>query len=92
MLVALAGTSGMFSQDRDMYRDGSQEKILWGGASHFKGKCSAQHSRGRVESRGESVSEALLERGALCDKREYQVQACGRGTGLVWADSRKQCQ
>lgn len=27
------------------------------------------------------VSEVLLERGALCDKREYQVQVCGRGTG-----------
>lgn len=38
------------------------------------------------------VSEVLLERGVLCDKREYQVQVCGRGTGLAWPGSRKQCQ
>lgn len=42
MLVALAGAPRMFSQDRDMYTGGSQEKILLGGVSHFKRKCSAQ--------------------------------------------------
>lgn len=45
-----------------------------------------------MESSGESVSEVLLERAALLDKREYQVQACGRGMGLVWVGSRKQSQ
>lgn len=39
----------------------------------------------------ESVTEVLLERGGLCDKREGQVLACGRGTFLVRVDSRKQC-
>lgn len=36
MLVALARSPGMFIHDRGMYRDGSQELILWGGVSHFK--------------------------------------------------------
>lgn len=44
MLVALAGTPGMFSQDRDMYTDGSQEKMGGVGRSEpFQKKvlCSA---------------------------------------------------
>lgn len=78
MLVALARKPGMFSQDRDMYADRRQEKILLGGVSHFR-RCFAQLV---PRCSGESVSEALLERGVLCDKREYQlVQVCGRGVG-----------
>lgn len=37
------------------------------------------------------MTEVLLERGGLCDKREDQVLVCGRGTCLVWVDSRKRC-
>lgn len=39
MLVALAGTAGVFSQDNT---DRSQEKILLGGVSHFRRRFSAQ--------------------------------------------------
>lgn len=91
MLVVLARTPGMFIQDRDMYTDGSQKLIPWGGVSHFKEIALLNLLVCRVESGRESVTELLLERGGLCGKREDQVLACGRGTCFVWVDSRKQC-
>lgn len=62
MLVVLARIPGMFVQDRDMYTDGSQELIPWGGVRHFNEIALLNLLVCRAESSRESVTEVLLGR------------------------------